>query len=282
MRIPLRLSPVKLLCLCWLLAAGGHALAEAPRLMLATLWHSGDDPTGWWVSEKYDGVRGYWDGTRMLSRGGEAINLPAAFRAALPPFPVDGELWAGRGRFAQTLASVRDYAPGPGWDEIRYLIFDAPAQTGPFEARMQAVQHWLAQRPPSPIGLATQTRCTGRAHLEQVLDTIEAQGGEGVMLRAAASPYQPGRSEHLRKYKRFDDSEAEVVAYNPGQGKYAGLVGSLQVVLPDGTRFAVGSGLSDAERRDPPPIGSTITFKHHGWTRHGKPRFPVFWRMRKP
>ncbi|HEX9801746.1 MAG TPA: DNA ligase, partial [Gammaproteobacteria bacterium] len=47
-------------------------------------------------------------------------------------------------------------------------------------------------------------------------------------------------------------------------------------------RFAVGSGLSDEERREPPPIGSTITFKHHGWTRRGKPRFAVFWRVREP
>jgi DNA ligase-1 len=282
MRIPLRLYPVKLLCLCWLLVAGGHALAEPPRLMLATVWQPGDDPAGWWLSEKYDGVRGYWDGARMLTRGGEVIGLPGEFRAALPPFAVDGELWAGRGRFSATQATVLDREPGPGWEEIRYLIFDAPAQAGPFEARLEVVERWLTQRPPSPIGLATQTRCTGRTHLERVLDAIEAKGGEGVMLRAAGSPYEPDRSTYLRKYKRFDDTEARVVGYRPGKGKYTGLVGSLKVELPDGIRFAVGSGLSDAQRRDPPPIGSTITFKHHGWTRHGKPRFPVFWRIRKP
>jgi DNA ligase-1 len=282
MRVPLRLYPVILFCLCWLLAAGGHALAGTPQLMLATVWQPGDDPTGWWLSEKYDGVRGYWDGTRMLSRGGEIIHLPGEFREALPPFPVDGELWAGRGRFSATQATVLDREPGPGWEEIRYLIFDAPEQAGPFAARMQVVERWLAQRPPSPAGLATQTRCTGRAHLEQVLDGIEARGGEGVMLRAAGSPYEPDRSTYLRKYKRFDDTEARVVGYRPGKGKYTGLVGSLKVELPDGTRFAVGSGLSDAERREPPPVGSIITFKHHGWTRHGKPRFPVFWRIRKP
>lgn len=280
MRISLRLFPVKLLCLCCLVSFSGCTLAEAPQLMLATKWHPGDDPTGWWLSEKYDGMRGYWDGTRMLSRGGEAIALPEVFRAGLPPFPVDGELWAGRGRFALTLATVRDSKPGPGWQEIRYLIFDAPGQAGPFEARIKVIEQWLAQQPPSPVRIATQTRCTGRTHLEQVLDIIETQDGEGVMLRAAASPYQSGRSEHLRKYKRFDDTEAKVVGYNPGKGKYTGMVGSLKVELPDGTRFAVGAGLSDAERRDPPSIGSTITFKHHGWTRHSKPRFPVFWRIR--
>lgn len=281
MRVFPRFFPANVLCLFWLFAVGGHALAEAPSLMLATVWREGDDPTGWWLSEKYDGVRGYWDGARMVSRGGEVIVLPEGFRRSLPPFAVDGELWAGRGRFAETLATVRDGTPGPGWGEIRYLIFDAPGQEGPFEARLRVVEQWLEQRPPSPIGVAAQARCLGREHLERVLDAIEAQGGEGVMLRAAASPYQGGRSENLRKYKRFDDAEATVVGYNPGKGKYAGVVGSLQVELPDGTRFSVGSGLSDAERREPPPLGSTITFKHHGWTRHGKPRFPVFWRVRR-
>jgi len=281
MRISLRLSPVKILCLLWLSSFSNYAFAGPPQLMLATVWQPADDPTGWWLSEKYDGVRGYWDGRRMLSRGGETIALPQAFRDNLPPFAVDGELWAGRGRFSATLATVRDSKPGPGWKEIRYLIFDAPDQAGPFEARIKVIEQWLAQQPPSPVRIATQTRCTGRTHLEQVLDIIEAQDGEGVMLRAAASPYQSGRSEHLRKYKRFDDTEAKVLGYNPGKGKYLGMVGSLKMELPDGTRFAVGSGLSDAERRNPPPIGSIITFKHHGWTRHGKPRFPVFWRIRK-
>jgi DNA ligase-1 len=72
-----------------------------------------------------------------------------------------------------------------------------------------------------------------------------------------------------------------VIGYNPGKGKYQGMTGSLLVELPNGTRFSIGSGLTDAQRRNPPPIGSEITFKHYGWTKKGKPRFPVFWRIRK-
>lgn len=280
MRISPGLSPLQLLFLCLLLTRGGDALADVPQLMLATKWQTDDDPTGWWVSEKYDGVRGYWDGTQMLSRGGEIIVLPATMRSALPPFALDGELWAGRGRFEATLATVRDKQPGAGWQEIRYQVFDAPHLGGRFEARIEVIERWLARQPPSAIGIATQTRCAGRAHLQQLLNTLEANGGEGLMLRAANSPYQTGRSKHLRKYKRFDDAEAEVVGYNPGKGKYTGKVGSLKVELPDGSRFSVGSGLSDAQRTEPPPIGSIITFKHYGWTRHRKPRFPVFWRIR--
>lgn len=263
-----------------LLVSFSVVAGETPALMLATAWEEGADPSGWWLSEKYDGVRGYWDGTRMLSRQGELIAIPASLRAALPKFSLDGELWAGRGRFEATLAVVRDLEPGRDWSTIRYMIFDAPDHAGPFEARMDLVRAWLDAHPSPLIEVVAQTRCTGEEHLRAFLHAVERRGGEGVMLRAAGSPYLAGRSAALRKYKSFDDAEATVIGYNPGKGKYAGAVGSLQVALPNGVQFAVGSGLSDSERLQPPRIGSVITFKHHGWTAQGKPRFPVYWRVR--
>lgn len=280
MKSPAPLLMTVALSLLWLGAPTLAARADTPPVMLATVWNDGDDPTGWWMSEKYDGVRGYWDGKRMLSRGGKPIALPESFHRALPPFPLDGELWAGRSRFAHTLATVRDRQPGEDWAEIQYRVFDAPQADGPFEARMARVEQWLSKNPAPRIRTVKQIRCRSDEHLQRFLDAVEARSGEGVMLRAASSSYQSGRSPHLRKVKRFDDSEAKVIGYNPGQGKYRGMVGSLQVELDDGTRFAVGSGLSDAERENPPPLDSIITIKHHGWTRHGKPRFPVFWRVR--
>jgi DNA ligase-1 len=280
MTISMRSSSVTILSLLLLLFLSGPGRAEPPQLML--VWEKGDDPTGWWLSEKYDGVRGYWNGTQMLTRSGNSIVLPDGFRAQLPTFPLDGELWAGRGQFSTTLSIVRDQTPGPAWKSVRYLIFDAPAQTEPFETRLKAVSQWLSHHPSSQIQLIEQTRGTSQKELEALIDQIEARGGEGVILRAANSPYQHGRSDYLRKYKRFDDALATVVGYNPGKGKYTGMVGSLKVELADGNRFSVGSGLSDAERKDPPALGATIRFKHHGWTHLGKPRFPVFWRVREP
>ncbi len=256
--------------------------ADAPALMLAMRWEQGADPAGWWMSEKYDGVRGYWDGTQMLSRQGEMIALPDGLRAALPDFPLDGELWAGRGRFEATLATVRDQVPGREWSAIRYMVFDAPGAAVSFEARMTVIDRWLAAHPSPAIERVVQTRCEGEAHLRSFLREVEERGGEGVMLRAPGSPHVAGRSGFLRKHKSFEDTEATVLGYNPGRGKYAGAVGSLQVVLPNGVQFAVGSGLSDRQRRTPPPIGSVITFRHQGWTVYGKPRFPVFWRVREP
>ncbi len=256
--------------------------AEAPALMLATRWDDSADPAGWWMSEKYDGMRGYWDGTRMLTRQGEPIAIPAALRAALPDFPLDGELWAGRGRFEAVLSAARASVPGPDWSALRYMIFDAPGQAVPFEARLATVRAWLDAHPSALLQVVAQTRCEGRAHLHAFLHEVEQRGGEGVMLRAAASPHVAGRSGLLRKYKSFEDDEATVLGYNAGTGKFAAVVGSLRVRLANGTEFALGSGLSDRERRAPPPIGSVITFRHQGWTARGKPRFPVFWRVRVP
>ena len=61
--------------------------------MLATDWNDEDDPAGWWMSEKYDGLRALWTGTVMYSRTGREIRCPDFFRMRLPPFALDGELW---------------------------------------------------------------------------------------------------------------------------------------------------------------------------------------------
>ena len=52
-----------------------------------------EDPTGWYMSEKLDGIRAYWDGTQFWSKSGKLINLPDSFKEGLPDFHLDGELW---------------------------------------------------------------------------------------------------------------------------------------------------------------------------------------------
>jgi DNA ligase-1 len=113
------------------------------------------------------------------------------------------------------------------------------------------------------------------------LAAVESAGGEGLVLRNPAAPYETGRTSNALKVKRFDDMEARVVGYKPGKGKYSGMTGALRVELEDGTRFLIGSGLSDAERADPPPVGSRITFRHQGFTARGIPRFASFLRIRE-
>lgn len=251
--------------------------AAPPALLLATEWQLDDDPSGWWLSEKFDGIRGYWDGEQMWSRGGGVISLPAVWYQQLPPFALDGELWAGYGRFDQVQRTVLDQQPGSGWQQIRYLVFDLPAQSAPFPQRLTRLTEWLARQPipPSFLQLISQRRCHSRADLQRQLQQIVAQGGEGVMLRADGSPYRAGRSGDLRKLKPYQEGVATVIGYRPGHGQFAGMTGALLVELESGVQFAIGSGLTAAERQQPPAIGSRVTFRHWGWTVNGKPRFAV-------
>ena len=93
--------------------------------------------------------------------------------------------------------------------------------------------------------------------------------------------YKTGRSSDLLKLKTYQDTEAEVIGYRPGRGKYQGMVGALVVKTPEGKEFAIGSGLTDELRRTPPQIGSIITYRYNGLTKHGLPRFARFLRVRQ-
>lgn len=63
-----------------------------PPLLLAKRWDGMLDPKGWWLSEKLDGVRAYWDGHAFISRLGNTYVAPEWFAEGLPDHPLDGEL----------------------------------------------------------------------------------------------------------------------------------------------------------------------------------------------
>jgi len=112
-----------------------------------------------------------------------------------------------------------------------------------------------------------------------MLSHVESLGGEGLMLRQSGSRYEAGRSSSLLKVKRFHGAEACVVGHEPGRCRHKGRLGALLVQMADGTRFAVGTGLSDSERGNPPPLGSVITFRYQELSDGGVPRFPSFVRV---
>jgi DNA ligase-1 len=257
-------------------AAPTGAKSTAPRVLLAMSW-ADQDPTDWWMSEKLDGVRAWWDGERFWSRLGNEYFAPDWFKAKLPKEPLDGELFGGRGRFQDTVGIVKRMDGGAAWREIAYVIFDAPTQQGPFAERL-AWAHALELG--SHAHVLEHERCTGTDHLRNELAGVEAMGGEGLMLRKPGSAYVAGRSDTLLKVKTFHDAEAVVTGHQPGTGRHRGRMGALLVKLPDGTPFKVGTGFTDAERDDPPSIGTTITFRYQELTRAGVPRFPSYLRDR--
>jgi len=270
------LAALALYCAAMSALAGGGA----PELALAGKYAGGLDLADYWVSEKLDGVRAYWDGKKLISRGGNAFAAPAWFVAAFPAAPLDGELWLGRGRFEETASVVTRSAPHEGWRQLRYMVFDLPASALPFDERLRELRALAAAADSPYLAVVAQEKIADHAALARRLDAVVAAGGEGLMLRRGSALYRGGRSGDLLKFKKFDDAEARVVAHNPGKGKFRGMMGSVTVEMENGTRFRIGSGFTNAQRRNPPPIGGTVTFRHQGLTAKGVPRFPVFWRLR--
>lgn len=249
--------------------------------MLATVYEAGVEVADYWVSEKLDGVRGYWDGEILRTRGGQHVNSPAWFTVGWPKVPLDGELWIGRGRFDEVSGIVRAMASDDAaWRKVRFMVFDLPAHPGPFEVRLMSMRSVLGQAGVPWLQPIAQVRLKDSTELDVRLAEVIAAGGEGLMLHHREAYYRTGRSDHLLKYKPYQDAEARVVGHASGKGKYAGMLGALIVERPDGLRFRLGSGFTDAERADPPPLGSWVTYRYNGQTRNGVPRFARFLRIR--
>ncbi|MHC4401868.1 MAG: DNA ligase [Planctomycetota bacterium] len=261
--------------------AKGKTATAGPPLLLAQPWDNAADLTDWWLSEKLDGVRAYWDGRQFLSRQGNPYHAPDWFTKGLPEVPLDGELWIDRRKFQRTVSIVRRQDKSDHWKEVRLLVFDAPEAEGDFESRLEFLADCLHPKKLPYAALHEHTRCKGLKHLQEELGRVEALGGEGLMLRQPGSIYEVGRSATLLKVKTFHDAEAVVMDHQGGKGKHKGKLGALIVQMEDGTEFSVGTGFSDAERAAPPAVGNVITFRYQELSDGGVPRFPSFVRVHK-
>ena len=241
------------------------------------------------VTEKYDGVRAIWDGTKLMTRHGRFINAPTWFTNFFPETPLDGELWVDYGYFDEASATIRRTKPiNDEWVNIRYMVFDDLSdKVSVFKERLHNLHEnhrtWSPMRglSPSPIIVAQPYYPVNEEELLNLLDSVVSKGGEGLMLRHEFSEHPKGRSSELLKLKKTSDAEATVVGYENGKGKYEGYVGALYVQSSDGRVFKVGSGLTDEMRCNPPTLGTVITYKYRDLTKTGLPRFATFYRLYK-
>lgn len=261
-------------------AAPAHA---QPLLMHAKWWQAGQNPSAFLASEKLDGVRAYWDGQSLRFRSGRLIAAPHWFTASLPKTPLDGELWLGRGRFDELSGIVRHSTPvDADWRAVRYMIFDLPGAGDAFAERAQHINEVVVQARQPWLQAVAQQRVPDVAALQALLKQTVQDGGEGLVLHRANALWSTGRSGALLKLKPVPDEEARVVAHLPGKGRNLGHMGALLLEMPSGQRFALGTGFSDARRADPPPVGSTVTYRYRDRTPQGLPRFASFLRVRAP
>ena len=256
--------------------------ATPPKIQLATIYHKDIHVQDYWVSEKLDGVRGYWDGKHLISRQGHLYNAPAWFTAGFPDTPLDGELWIGRKKFALVSGTVRHKQADPqAWKKVSFMIFDMPRSTETFTKRVALMAEITANSPSPYLKMIKQIRVQNNNELQKLLENVLAKGGEGLMLHKGTAHYQAKRSKDLMKLKKYQDAEAIVLKHLPGKGRNEGRLGAILVQTPQGITFKIGSGYSDQERENPPAVGTTITYKYIGKTKNNVPRFASFIRIRE-
>ena len=257
-----------------------HAQAGA-ALLLAEVAEKNIDPSAYLVSEKLDGVRAIWDGKVLRFRSGQQVPAPQWFIKALPANALDGELWLARGQFEALSGIVRSFPPNDqDWRKVRYELFELPDAPGSFSERYQRLQAIVAALKFPQIHVVEQRTLSSNQELRDWLENVVAAGGEGLMLHLASAPYQTGRQDVLLKLKPVLDAEAKVIGYRAGKGKFTGMLGLLEIETDAGIRFHLGVGFKNADRINPPPMGSRVTFTYRGLTKNGVPKFASFFRVR--
>lgn len=255
--------------------------AQAPPIQLATIYRDNINIKDYFVSEKLDGIRAYWDGEKLISRQGNTFTAPAWFIQSFPMTLLDGELWIAIQRFEQTSSIVRTRSTtNLAWQKIKFMIFDLPASKAPFSQRVKKINTLVSNANSPYLQMIKQQRLETTAALLTLLQETVDSAGEGLMLHHQDALYQTARSRDLMKLKKFEDAEAIVIQHSPGKGKYHGLLGALVVKTEQGLIFKIGTGFTDKERQNPPPIGSIISYRYTGKTKNNIPRFASFIRQR--
>lgn len=251
-----------------------------------TLAHTYDsdkhDITGWYASEKLDGVRARWVDGKLISRYKKEFPVPKEIlekiKVEIGDAPVDGELYAGRGNFQKLVSivkngasTVEDYTP------VGYHIFDVVDDTLNYKERM--LKYLSALDVDNPEHFTKVVEIDKINNVDDVIKLSEEvfeYGGEGLILRDPNVPYIFGRTKHLLKVKMIDTMEVVVIDHQQGEGRNEGRLGALICKTESGRHVKVGSGLTDEIRQNPPAKGTIVTISYMGLTDLKIPRHPVF------
>lgn len=258
-------------------------MSKRDFVLLAHDYSSKHFIAGWMISEKKDGTRCLWDGgvsrgllveqipwanveknaryvqrqyaTGLWSRYGNAIQAPSWFLDQLPTFPLDGELWAGRGKTQFVRSTVSRLEPGHEWRQIKYMIIDAPYYKSVFadgvinntnyRKTFKGIVEWFEERSglqPGPwlgfeytykflqkeinetsnLQIIEQiqlpyTTDAALVEMDKFYNQVLEGGGEGIVLRKNTSSWVPERSWNVLKSKPEYEEEGIVIGYTSGR-----------------------------------------------------------------
>ena len=115
------------------------------------------------MSEKYDGIRALWTGSKMILRTGRQLELPNSFQSGLASITLDGEIWTQRGLHQQAVSLVKSTS-NDNWDNAKFLVFDVPETCIPFEERMEKLRSFSFPAHIVPIEMV---KCKGSFFLAE-------------------------------------------------------------------------------------------------------------------
>eukprot|EP01124_Arcella_intermedia_P012701 TRINITY_DN19044_c0_g2_i1.p1 TRINITY_DN19044_c0_g2~~TRINITY_DN19044_c0_g2_i1.p1 ORF type:complete len:446 (+),score=129.38 TRINITY_DN19044_c0_g2_i1:700-2037(+) len=234
----------------------------ATLLMHGREWNNEQDPTGWLISEKLDGVRAFWDGSRLYTRTGNPINAPQEFTQQLPRHvSLDGELWIDYDDFDK-LSSIFKKIPHEMsnqdleklWKDVKFCVFDAPMHPGYYLERNTFAKESISGCGTN-ISVIPTLFCLGPDHLQTLLKEVLQKKGEGIMLYHPKAKYTPGRTHTLLKVKAYLEEDVQFVDFNPNSYSFL-------CQQKNGVQCIVKC--SGWDYLFPPSPGTVLTVKHRG------------------
>ncbi len=265
---------MKIIILCFI-----YIYSFAIEIQKAKVYKNNQDISFWVMSEKLDGIRGYWTGEELQTRKGKKIYTPKWFIKNFPAFELDGELWTKRNDFEHIQNIIMDKKPSKEWKEITYNIFEVPNAKGNFKKRLNKAKAWFKTNKNQHVKIIKQIKIKNKKHLNNFLNEIILKQGEGVIVKDPTKFYHTGRSPYVLKVKKSYDMEGVVIAINIS--KKTKVLKSLRIKLNNNIIFNLGTGFTKEERKNPPKIKDVITFKYYSISKYGKPKFASFLHIRK-
>ena len=259
-------------------------------------------PVDWsekvFIQPKLDGVRCIFTKDGAYSRTGKQFKNVAHLEYDLTDFfrkhpnsVLDGELYnhALKNDFEKIISLVRKQKPTDqdareAEDLVQYHVYDTIAEGVDYEDRF----NWLTRYLPiaASMTLIKNTVVESQDEAKMLHNVHLAQGYEGSMLRLN-KPYEQKRSYNLQKFKDFSDTEATIIGYEAGKGKFTGLIGKFFMQDDDGNEFGcpIGKGYNFADRKAildnvHDYIGQRATFTYFQRTQAGSYRHPLFKTLR--
>ena len=144
------------------------------------------------------------------------------------------------------------------WDIIGAESFENELDETPYSERYEMLKNAVEAAGPGKYELIETAEVADLAAASEHFEEMLARGEEGTIIKNMDHVWENKRSKGLVKMKAEEDCDLEVIGFNPGKGKFTGLVGSIICTSSDRKVEVSISGLSDALRKE-------ITDNSDGW-----------------